>query len=86
MYLEVCNYKSRTCVLLTAILLAAGGLLPGQSASEGAARLQSFSGRISVMRDATAWALKVGDAVQPQQVIVTGDDGYGVFRVADGST
>ena len=86
MYLEVCNYKSRTCVLLTAILLAAGGFLPGQSASEGAARLQSFSGRISVMRDATAWALKVGDAVQPQQVIVTGDDGYGVFRVADGST
>jgi ferric-dicitrate binding protein FerR (iron transport regulator) len=37
------------------------------------------------MRDNTPWALNVGDAVKPQQVIVTGPDGYGVFQVADGS-
>jgi ferric-dicitrate binding protein FerR (iron transport regulator) len=38
------------------------------------------------MRDTTPWALKTGDTVQPLQVIVTGPDGYGVFKVADGST
>jgi ferric-dicitrate binding protein FerR (iron transport regulator) len=57
-----------------------------QTNADGAARLQSFSGRISVMRDTTSWALKTGDTVQPLQVIVTGPDGYGVFKVGDGST
>ncbi len=51
----------------------------------GAAKLLNFTGQISVMRDTTAWALNTGDIVQPEQVIVTGDDGYGVFQVADGS-
>jgi len=57
-----------------------------QTSPNGAAELQSFSGRISVLRDNTLWALKTGDTVQPLQVIVTGPDGYGVFKVADGST
>ncbi len=51
----------------------------------GAAKLLTFTGQISVMRDSTAWALNSGDLVQPEQVIVTGPDGYGVFQVADGS-
>lgn len=51
----------------------------------GAAKLLTFTGQISVMRDNTAWALNTGDLVQPEQVIVTGPDGYGVFQVADGS-
>src|ERR1700712_4373626 len=45
----------------------------------GAAKLLSFTGQISVMRDSTAWALKTGDLVQPQQVVVTGVDGGGMF-------
>jgi ferric-dicitrate binding protein FerR (iron transport regulator) len=52
---------------------------------EGAAKLLTFTGQISVMRGDTPWALNAGDVVQPQQVIVTGPDGYGVFQVADGS-
>jgi ferric-dicitrate binding protein FerR (iron transport regulator) len=32
------------------------------------------------------WALNVGQTVQPQQVIVTGPDGWGLFQVSDGST
>ncbi len=30
--------------------------------------------------------MNLGDFVQPEQVIVTGADGYGVFQIADGST
>ena len=30
--------------------------------------------------------MNLGDIVQPQQVIVTGADGYGLFQVSDGST
>jgi hypothetical protein len=52
----------------------------------GAARLVSFTGQISILRDGNTWALNLGDLIQPQQVVVTGPDGYGVFKVADGST
>ncbi len=52
---------------------------------DGAAKLLSFTGQISVMRGDIPWALNVGDTIQPQQVIVTGPDGYGVFQVGDGS-
>lgn len=71
------------CVSATFSLRAqAPGLDPGS----GAAKLVSFTGQISVLRgDNYAWALNVGDIVQPQQVIVTGPDGYGMFQVADGS-
>ena len=86
MYVGVSAFIMRRVLSLAAIFVAVGSLLPAQSSGDGAARLQSFSGRLSVMRDATPWALKVGDTVQPQQVIVTGDDGYGVFRISDGST
>src|SRR5438270_467214 len=87
MYLGVCRLTFRGRVSLPALLLAVGMSLCAQTgSSEGAARLESFSGRISVMRDTTPWALKTGDTVQPLQVIVTGPDGYGVFKVADGST
>jgi hypothetical protein len=56
-------------------------LIPGS----GAAKLISFSGQISVLRDSNPWALNLGDIVQPQQFIVTGRDGNGVFLVSDGS-
>jgi hypothetical protein len=52
----------------------------------GAARLVSFTGQISILRDNNTWALNLGDLVQPGQVIVTGPDGYGVLKVSDGST
>ena len=52
----------------------------------GAAQLLAFTGQISILRDSTLWALNTGDYVQPLQVIVTGPDGSGMFKVADGST
>jgi hypothetical protein len=62
--------------------------LPGPqlASSSGEAKLVSFTGQISVLRDNNTWALNLGDLVEPQQVIVTGPDGYGVFKVSDGST
>lgn len=51
----------------------------------GAAKLVSFTGQISLLKDNSTWALNAGDLIQPEQVIVTGPDGYGVFEVADGS-
>ena len=54
----------------------------------GAARLLSFTGQISVVRDSrdsSGWALHAGDLVQPLQVVITGPEGWGVFQVADGS-
>ncbi|MDE3198601.1 MAG: FecR domain-containing protein [Acidobacteriota bacterium] len=56
--------------------------LPG---SDGTSKLLSFTGQISVMRGSYAWALNVCDAVKPQEVVVTGPDGWGLFQVADGS-
>jgi hypothetical protein len=62
--------------------------LPGPPliSGSGEAKLVSFTGQISVLRDNNPWALDLGDLVQPLQVIVTGPDGYGVFKVSDGST
>ena len=54
--------------------------------SEGAAKVISLQGDVSVLRDTTPWALNVGDQVQIRQVIITGRDGYAQFQVSDGST
>jgi hypothetical protein len=43
-------------------------------------------GQLSALSDNGLRALSIGDAVRPQQIIVTGPDGYGQFKLADGST
>lgn len=83
--------KFRSLAAVCAILVASLAALPRLQAQTpapelgGAARLLNFTGQISVMHDADAWALNAGDLVQPGQVVVTGPEGYGVFQVADGS-
>jgi ferric-dicitrate binding protein FerR (iron transport regulator) len=82
-------YYARVVSTLTALLLCANALMRAQLAApdlNGAAKLMSFTGQVSYMRGSDLWALNVGDTVQPQQVIVTGAGGYGVFQVSDGST
>jgi len=74
--------------LAAVALLAAGspGVFSGQSfGSENAATLITATGRVSVLRDSIPWALQPGDTIKPRQVIVTGPDGFAVFRVSDGS-
>jgi FecR protein len=51
-----------------------------------AAKLIEMTGRVSVLKDGTEWAKTTGDLVEPKQIIITGDDGYAKFQLADGST
>ena len=74
-----------TGVMLT-IALAWCASAPAQTLPNGAARLVSSTGRVSVLKDQNPWALNLGDVIQPQQVVVTGPDGIAQFQVADGST
>jgi hypothetical protein len=81
------RHSSWFVLTLAALLFA--GMLPAQFAGSnlnGAAKLMQFTGQISYMRGSDLWVLNVGDTVQPQQTIVTGADGYGLFQVSDGST
>jgi hypothetical protein len=50
------------------------------------AKVESLSGQVSIIKDSYPWALNAGDSVRPGQQIITGSDGYAVFRVSDGST
>jgi ferric-dicitrate binding protein FerR (iron transport regulator) len=72
------------CALVCCLSLTAQAPQPGTD-PDGAARLLSYTGQISVERSGYAWALNVGSVVKRQEVIVTGPDGWGVFQVADGS-
>jgi hypothetical protein len=58
----------------------------GQRSIESAASVASIAGDVSVLKDSVPWALSVGDAVYPRQIIVSGPDGYAIFEVSDGST
>ncbi len=51
----------------------------------GAARVLRAEGNVSVIRDTQAWAVTAGQFLQPRQEIVTGDDGYALFELPDGS-
>lgn len=51
-----------------------------------AAHLITGGGRIVVQRNSSPWRLEPGEYVYPDEVITTGDDGWGMFKVSDGST
>jgi|HubBroStandDraft_5_1064220.scaffolds.fasta_scaffold67776_1 hypothetical protein len=55
-------------------------------AENGAGKVITLSGQVSVLRDSGPWVLNIGDSVQPHQIIITGPDGFAVFQVSDGST
>ena len=55
-------------------------------AQDGAAKVVTMNGQVSVLRGTEPWVLNVGDSVQPQHTIVTGADGYALLQVSDGST
>jgi len=58
---------------------------PPKPLPPGSARVEQLIGDVSVLRDSYAWALNAGDAVLPQQVILTGPDGYALLALSDGS-
>jgi hypothetical protein len=78
--------------LASVLLLALAGhamsfaqILP-LSAADYAAKVETITGQVSVLRDNQPWALSPGDTVQCQQVIISGANGYALMRVSDGST
>jgi len=71
---------------LLAALLAVCSAQTLPSSSPVAAKVVSLNGQVSVLRDSQPWALQTGDEVRPQQVVLTGPDGYAQFQVSDGST
>ena len=75
---------------LVVLLIAVGTVMCSAQimplSAEGAAKVISLDGQVSVLRDTTPWALNVGDEVQIRQVIITGPDGFAKFQVSDGST
>jgi len=50
-----------------------------------AAHLITGGGRIVVQRNSSPWRLEPGEYVYPNEVVTTGDDGWGMFQVSDGS-
>jgi FecR protein len=69
--------------MAAAATICSAQLFPAPAGS--AAKVIALTGQVSVLRDTEPWALNIGDAVQIQQVIVTGPDGYAKFQVSDGS-
>jgi hypothetical protein len=76
--------------MLGLLLVATPGVCPAQvfqtDSTSAAATVEVFTGQVSVLRDSQPWALDVGAEVRPQQIVVTGPDGYAKFRISDGST
>ena len=70
----------------SALLLALVAAAPAYAQKDGAAKVVSLAGQVSVLRDGNRWALNAGDLVKPEQTIVTGADSYATFQVSDGST
>jgi len=60
--------------------------IPTFGAEQYAAQAVSVTGDVSVLRDTQPWAISVGDSIQVQQLILTGEDGHALFQVSDGST
>ena len=71
-------------MLLTAAVGAV--CLAQQSIPDHSAKVIEQFGQLSALSDGGLRALSMGDTLKPQQVVVTGPDGYGKFQVADGST
>ncbi|BDC52926.1 hypothetical protein F183_A52410 [Bryobacterales bacterium F-183] len=65
--------------------LGSAQILP-LAAAEYAAKVETVTGQVSVLRDSQPWALSPGDVVQCQQIILSGPNGYALMRVSDGST
>ncbi|HEV3334499.1 MAG TPA: FecR family protein [Bryobacteraceae bacterium] len=75
----------RKLLITAAVAVSFASLLTAQDFT-GAAKVQVMSGRVSVLQDSNEWALSPGKFVQPQQVVITGSDGYAKFELQDGST
>ena len=75
----------KLALLAASAAVVCSAQFPFSDSASYAAKAETVVGQVSVLRD-VPWALSVGDSVQVQQMILTGSDGYALFRVSDGST
>jgi len=61
------------------------GQFRAPDSSNYSAKAVTVTGRVSVMRDSTLWAISSGDSIKVQELIVTGPDGLALFQLSDGS-
>jgi ferric-dicitrate binding protein FerR (iron transport regulator) len=80
------SWKTLPKLLITAAVAVSLAQSLGAQDFSGAAKVLEMSGRVSVLQDSNEWALSPGKFVQPQQVVITGSDGYAKFELHDGST
>src|SRR5579862_8070763 len=76
------RFRTAQWLLLAAVCISCAPIY----AEDGAAKVITLNGQVSVLRDDAPWVLNVGDAVKPRQIVITGPDGFAVFQVSDGST
>ena len=77
----------RLCLPLAAIavtILALGNAAMAQQL-EGAGRILTENGRVSVDHSGDLWAITAGQTVNPGQILVTGADGYAQLELPDHS-
>lgn len=61
-------------------------LLPQSAAAQnGAGRVITAQGQVSIERGRELWAIQASDFIQPGQLIVTGSDGYALIQLEDNS-
>lgn len=77
---------AKALLMAAATAVVCSAQMPPVDSGNYSAKVIEMTGRVSVLRDATAWALNVGDLVQVQELILTGADGQARFQVSDGST
>ncbi|HUA85944.1 MAG TPA: FecR family protein [Bryobacteraceae bacterium] len=73
-------------LMAASAVVCSAQMMPPSDSSGYSAKVVEMTGRVSVLRDATAWALNTGDLVHVQELILTGPDGQAKFEVSDGST
>ncbi len=78
--------KTRLMLLIAAVASVCSAQVPSSFSNDGAAKATQVAGRVSLEKERTQWAVQQGSFIQVNQVIVTGEDGFAVFQVSDGST
>ena len=83
------QYPSLSWTVRAFLVAIAFGMCPTTALPQdlgGAARVLVMTGRVSIFRDNSEWALNAGSVVQPKQLVTTGPESYAKFELSDGST
>jgi hypothetical protein len=73
-------------LIATSAAIVCSAQIPFFAPSDAVAKAKVINGQVSILKDSYPWALQAGSSVRPQEIILTGPDGYAQFEVSDGST